>query len=281
LAPLALPQQRTWNDCRRGRDCSDGRERQAGARGARELQGDGRCCHGCHIGPTPPVVCRARWAGDGSGSCRGDAHRGAVRKKHSARARGTVALRQAASGRRRQPTDPVRRAVATDCARLMAALGALPTTLTGPGNSTSPHQTARAQMLGKNRQRLAPSTSGIALLYFVILPVFVVALVLMGCVVVACRFVDAIKPLHPFAWRVLLWSSLGFVLANSVMLGLLMLPGASGSTGLEQAGNLAKIGYASVLFLSPAIASFIGFFGGAVLGIRLAYLSANSTPLAA
>jgi len=136
-------------------------------------------------------------------------------------------------------------------------------------------------MLGKNRQRLAPSTSGIALLYFVILPVFVVALVLMGCVVVACRFVDAIKPLHPFAWRVLLWSSLGFVLANSVMLGLLMLPGASGSTGLEQAGNLAKIGYASVLFLSPAIASFIGFFGGAVLGIRLAYLSANSTPLAA
>ena len=155
------------------------------------------------------------------------------------------------------------------------------TTLTGPGNSTSPYPAARAQMLGKNRQRLAPSTSGIALLYFIIIPVFVVALFLMGCVVVACRFVDAIKPLYPFAWRVLLWSSLGFVLANSVMLGLLILPGTSGFQGFEQAGNLAKIGYASVLLLGPAIASFIGFFGGTVMGIRLAYLSATSKPLAA
>jgi hypothetical protein len=104
------------------------------------------------------------------------------------------------------------------------------------------------------------------LLYFLILPLFVLTLVAMTCATLAARFIEPLKALYPFAWRILLWSSIGFLVANSLMIGLFFLPGAAGWQGANQPIDLVKYGFLAILFLGPVIASLVGFIGGALLG---------------
>jgi len=118
------------------------------------------------------------------------------------------------------------------------------------------------------------------LLYFVILPIFLVALASMVCVTIASRFIEPLKPAYPFIWRILLGSALGFVLANSLLMVLFLLAGTQVSVGKEQS-DVVKFGYAVALLLGPAIASFFGFAGGSALGIWFAFKARNmKTPRA-
>jgi len=109
------------------------------------------------------------------------------------------------------------------------------------------------------------------LLYFIILPVFVCTLVCMSSATLASRFIEPLRPAYPFAWRVLVGSVLGFLLANALMLALFLIP-----PGAEQASDAAKFAYAAALFLGPAIVSLIGFLGGSILGVWFAIKSRSS-----
>ena len=109
------------------------------------------------------------------------------------------------------------------------------------------------------------------LLYFLILPIFLFVFVGMACVTVASRFIEPLKPAYPFIWRTLLWSSLGFLLANAMAAVPFLLLGAPGPAGTEQAADLVKLAYVAVLFLGPVITSFVGFVGGSALGIWFAF----------
>ena len=108
------------------------------------------------------------------------------------------------------------------------------------------------------------------MLYFFILPLFVLALVFMTCATLAARFFEPLNGLYPFAWRILLWSSIGFLLANSLMIGLFFIPGAAGWQGANQPIDPVKYSFLALLFLGPVVASLVGFFGGSLLGLWLA-----------
>jgi len=117
-------------------------------------------------------------------------------------------------------------------------------------------------------------------LYFFILPAFLLALIFMFFVTLAARFVEVLNPAYPFAWRVLLWSSIGFMLVNALWL-LLVIFGATpgGQASEQQTSNLVKFGYAALLFVGPVILSAIGFLGGSVLGVWFAFKATRALTL--
>ena len=123
------------------------------------------------------------------------------------------------------------------------------------------------------------SEGDLHLLYFIIIPVFACALVCMTCAALASRFIERLRPVYPFAWRVLLGSTLGFVVANGVMLALVLLAVQhDGTADAEQAGDAAKLSFAAALFFGPVIASLLGFIGGSILGVWFAISSRSRRP---
>ncbi len=107
--------------------------------------------------------------------------------------------------------------------------------------------------------------------YFLVLPAWLLAVLAMGAVTVAVRVVPRLSPAYRYAWRVLLWSSIGFVVANGAMVGLYLLVARADTSGA--AGDAAKVGIAAALFLGPVVASAVGFVGGAAAGAVLAWRS--------
>jgi len=114
--------------------------------------------------------------------------------------------------------------------------------------------------------------------YFLFLSAFGVAVLLLGGFAIACRVAPSLNPLFPFAWRILLWSTVGFAVANGAVLLLFLVPAfapaaAPGEPGAREA---LKIGLAAGLLVGPFIASALGFMAGSTFGVFLALRSLRS-----
>lgn len=108
--------------------------------------------------------------------------------------------------------------------------------------------------------------------YFIILPVWVLVLLGMAALTVATRMVPRWSPIFPYAWRVLLWSSVGFLVANALLwLGEAAIVGAGRPADAEQSGPAAlQAALGLALILGPVIASMAGFGTGTGVALFLA-----------
>jgi MFS family permease len=106
--------------------------------------------------------------------------------------------------------------------------------------------------------------------YFFVLPVFVLAMLALAVAAILCATVPKLRWALPFAWRVLVWSGVGCVLANLPVFALHAVPFALERSGLTPAQgttkNLLGVAFAAGLLFGPIVASAAGFFGGALFG---------------
>ena len=107
------------------------------------------------------------------------------------------------------------------------------------------------------------------MLYFFIIPLFLIVVFLLTVATVLTRFVEPFKPAFPFVWRSFLWSSVGFIVSNSLVLAAFLLPALLDKNQGQMSGP-AKFGFVAFLFIGPVIASAVGFIGGLALGIWFA-----------
>lgn len=107
--------------------------------------------------------------------------------------------------------------------------------------------------------------------YFFILPAFVVWLIIGVAFLVFVRT----RPLYPYAWRVVLWSSVGFVITNVLLL--IVVAGAMALMGPAPAEAERTMGRDALqlivglgAFVGPVFASLLGWVAGAGAGVLLA-----------
>ncbi len=110
--------------------------------------------------------------------------------------------------------------------------------------------------------------------YFIILPLFIFSVLLMSVCSILCAVVPSWRRMSPFAWRILVWSSLGCILANIPILGLYLLPWALQQLGVvpgQGVGSSAlKYVFMACLLIGPFVASAGGYAGGVVFAVRAA-----------
>ncbi len=111
--------------------------------------------------------------------------------------------------------------------------------------------------------------------YFFLLPVAGAIVVLLGGFAAVCRIAPPLRPLFPFAWRILLWSTVGIAAANGAVLLLYLLPGLApeGLAADPRARGLLQISLAAGLLVGPIVATALGFMAGSTLGVFLALRS--------
>lgn len=109
--------------------------------------------------------------------------------------------------------------------------------------------------------------------YFLILPLWLASVLVMAAVAVATRVLRGGSAAFPYAWRILLWSSLGFLTANGLLLGGCALVASAAGAGAGAAHPLVGLGLVAALLLGPIVASAAGFGGGALVGFVLAWRS--------
>lgn len=116
--------------------------------------------------------------------------------------------------------------------------------------------------------------------YHFIVTIVSAVVVLLGGFAIACRAAPSLRPLFPFAWRILLWSTVGVVVANAAVLLLFLVPAFAPAGAPEGSGaqGALKIGLAVGLLLGPFIATALGFMAGSIFGVFLALRSARSAP---
>lgn len=113
--------------------------------------------------------------------------------------------------------------------------------------------------------------------YFFILPVWLAAFVVMAGVTLTTRLVRRFAPVYPFAWRVLLWSSIGTWAANALafacwFVAAQVFEAAQPPPIASPAGQVARtVAVVGVLFVGPFVVSAAGFAGGTALGASLAF----------
>jgi hypothetical protein len=108
--------------------------------------------------------------------------------------------------------------------------------------------------------------------YFVILPCFAAAVLGWGCALCLCAVVPRLRRALPCGWRMLVGSSVGFLVANlaSLLVGVVpVLCAAALGVDRDSAGAPVVAGFALLgLFVGPLIASPLGFLGGAWIARR-------------
>ena len=110
------------------------------------------------------------------------------------------------------------------------------------------------------------------MLYFIILPAFALWLVLATLAVGVTKSVPKIAFAFPFVWRIGLWTTIGFVVANAVLVVLL----TGGFFAIDrqpsaanEGGNAMRILWGVGTVVGPIIASTAGWLLGAVIGVTL------------
>lgn len=110
--------------------------------------------------------------------------------------------------------------------------------------------------------------------YFVILPIFAVAVCAESIGLLLCAVIPALRRGLPYGWRMLVGSLLGFVTANaaSLLVGVVpVLCAAAVGIGKDDPEAQVVAGFALLgLFFGPLIVSPLGFLGGAWVGLRRA-----------
>ncbi len=107
------------------------------------------------------------------------------------------------------------------------------------------------------------------MLYFFILAAWCFAVLLMAGATVATRVVEGLRPVYPIAWRVLLWSSAGFVAGNALVFGTYFAIARIAALFPQQEPQPPNVVLAAVLLAAPVVGSFAGFCAGVVLGAWL------------
>jgi hypothetical protein len=110
------------------------------------------------------------------------------------------------------------------------------------------------------------------MLYFIIIPAFVLWLAAAALAVGVTKSVPRIAYAFPYVWRVSLWATLGFIAANALLIALL----AGGSFALDEAssektasGGAMRMVWGVGALAGPLVASAAGWFFGAVFGAAL------------
>ena len=103
--------------------------------------------------------------------------------------------------------------------------------------------------------------------YLEILSVFAALVAVQGCVVLCCALVPRLRRVVPYGWRVLVGSSVGFVLGNlgSLLLGAVPVLCAV-AFHVDRDDPAAQVVAAFALagfFVGPLVVSPLGFLGGA------------------
>ena len=111
--------------------------------------------------------------------------------------------------------------------------------------------------------------------YFLILPAFVVWLIVAGVSTVIAKKFSRFPVAYPFVWRISVWATLGFVVANVLLIVLLAL----GFIALEDASadhsssrDTFQIVWGLTAIGGPVIVSVLGWLLGAVAGVVLALI---------
>ncbi len=108
--------------------------------------------------------------------------------------------------------------------------------------------------------------------YFFVLPIVGLVVLLLGGFAIACRATPSLRPLFPFAWRILVWSTAGVVVANAAVFLLYLVPAFAPEelAAAQGAGGLLKIFLAAGLLVGPLVATALGFMVGSTVGVYLA-----------
>jgi hypothetical protein len=110
--------------------------------------------------------------------------------------------------------------------------------------------------------------------YFFIFPAFILLIIIASIVTILCARIQRWRRLYPFAWRILVWTPLGVILANIPIITLyfvpFMLEKADISLGNNAGSNVVRFALAGGLLAGPFIASAAGCFCGLLLAIYLA-----------
>ncbi len=111
--------------------------------------------------------------------------------------------------------------------------------------------------------------------YFLVLPVVGVLVLLLGGFTVACRVAPSLRPLFPFAGRILVWATAGVVAAHGAVLLLYLVPAFAPEELASDQGarGLLKIFLAAGLLVAPLVASALGFMAGSTFGVFMALRS--------
>lgn len=110
------------------------------------------------------------------------------------------------------------------------------------------------------------------MLYFVIVPAFVLWLVVAILAVALTRTVPRLAHAFPYAWRIALWATLGFLGANALLI--LLLTGGfpaldKPSSEIAASGDAGRILWAAGAVAGPPVASATGWLFGGIVGVAL------------
>lgn len=105
--------------------------------------------------------------------------------------------------------------------------------------------------------------------YFIILPAFILWLVIASIALVVVRRSRRYPHAFSYAWRFCLWSTIGFVVANVLLVGILagafiLMGPASGERTIGRDALQLIVGIGGMV--GPILASLAGWLAGGLLG---------------
>lgn len=112
------------------------------------------------------------------------------------------------------------------------------------------------------------------MIYFIIAPLFVLWLVTAAIALAATRFITPLRPMFPHVWRMCLWPTIGFIVAVGALMALTMLL-IGFDMPLERGtmiDDIVRTVMGLAIGLGPLVAAVIGWLGGLLLGMALAFL---------
>lgn len=119
--------------------------------------------------------------------------------------------------------------------------------------------------------------------YFLVLPAFALWLIVAALAVAIVKTVPRLASIYPYAWRVSVWATVGFVIANvalavAVAVGFVAVDRYSAEPSAMRDAAQATLGVTAIV--GPFIASALGWLAGAVFGLILAHRSLRHAVLA-
>jgi len=109
--------------------------------------------------------------------------------------------------------------------------------------------------------------------YFILLPIFIAWVLIFAVVMAIAQSVPSLIPLRPYVKHVGIWSSIGTLIANVILILLLIL-GAQAIDGLKDGSSIRaslQVIWGASALIGPFAISALGWFGGASLGLYRAY----------
>ena len=110
------------------------------------------------------------------------------------------------------------------------------------------------------------------MVYFVLLPIFIMWLLLATAMVLLARLKPSLQHMYPIALGIAVWSSIGFIAANLVLILLIWIGGQFvASDNVGSIHQILQLVFGLMVLVGPIAASAIGWAGGLVLGCIFSY----------